>query len=115
VCFIEGSWCTPLPARPFDFILSNPPYIAESDPHLQAGDVRHEPRSALAAGPQGLDDLQRLVRCAAGRLAGNGWLLVEHGYDQGDQVRQLFSESGYRDISDHADAAGISRVTMGRK
>jgi release factor glutamine methyltransferase len=115
VRFIEGSWCTPLPARPFDFILSNPPYIAESDPHLQAGDVRHEPRSALAAGPQGLDDLQRLVRCAAGRLAGNGWLLVEHGYDQGDQVRQLFSESGYRDISDHADAAGISRVTMGRK
>ena len=113
--FIEGSWCTPLPARPFDFILSNPPYIAESDPHLQAGDVRHEPRSALAAGPQGLDDLQRLVRCAAGRLAGNGWLLVEHGYDQGDRVRQLFSESGYRDISDHADATGTSRVTMGRK
>lgn len=115
VRFIEGSWCTPLPARPFDFILSNPPYIAKSDPHLQTGDVRHEPRSALAAGPQGLDDLQRLVRCAAGHLAGNGWLLVEHGYDQGDHVRQLFSESGYRDFSDHADAAGISRVTMGRR
>lgn len=115
VRFIEGSWCTPLPARPFDFILSNPPYIAESDPHLRAGDVRHEPRSALAAGPQGLDDLQRLVRCAAGHLAGNGWLLVEHGYNQGNNVKQLFSESGYRDISDHADAAGISRVTMGRR
>ena len=70
---------------------------------------------SLAAGPQGLDDLQRLVCCAARHLAWNGWLLVEHGYDQGDHVRQLFGESGYRDISDHTDAAGISRVTMGRK
>lgn len=115
VQFVEGSWCNPLPARLFDFILSNPPYIATSDPHLEAGDVRHEPRSALVAGPQGLDDLQQLVHCAKGHLAGNGWLIVEHGYDQGSHVRQLFSESGYRVISDHADDAGISRVTMGRK
>ena len=115
VQFVAGSWCVPLTDRLFDFILSNPPYIADADPHLQAGDVRHEPRSALAAGPHGLDDLQRLVRCAAGHLAGNGWLIVEHGYDQGDRVRQLFTGSGYRDISDHMDDAGISRVTMGRK
>ena len=115
VQFIEGSWCAPLPSRPLDFILSNPPYIADSDPHLEAGDVRHEPRSALAAGPRGLNDLQLLVRCAAGHLAGNGWLIVEHGYDQGSHVRQLFSASGYRFISDHADDAGNSRVTMGRK
>jgi release factor glutamine methyltransferase len=115
VQFIEGSWCNPLPARLFDFILSNPPYIADSDPHLEAGDVRHEPRSALVAGPQGLDDLQQLVLYAKDHLAGNGWLIVEHGYDQGSHVRQLFSESGYRDITGHADDAGISRVTMGRK
>jgi release factor glutamine methyltransferase len=115
VRFAEGAWCAPLPDRLFDFILSNPPYIPESDPHLEAGDVRHEPRSALVAGPQGLDDLRQLVHCARDHLAGNGWLIVEHGYDQGGHVRQLFSESGYRDTSDHADDAGLSRVTMGRK
>lgn len=115
VQFVEGSWCTPLPARLFDFILSNPPYIAASDPHLAAGDVRHEPRSALAAGPRGLDELQRIVHCAGEHLSETGWLLVEHGHDQGDPLGQLFRESGYRDISDHVDDAGISRVTMGRK
>jgi release factor glutamine methyltransferase len=115
VQFIEGPWCAPLPARPLHFILSNPPYIADSDPHLEEGDVRHEPRSALASGPQGLDDLQLIVRCAAAHLACNGWLIVEHGHDQGNHVRQLFAEAGYRDISHHSDDAGISRVTMGRK
>ncbi|UCC56788.1 MAG: peptide chain release factor N(5)-glutamine methyltransferase [Gammaproteobacteria bacterium] len=115
VQFVEGPWCAALPARPLDFILSNPPYIADSDPHLEEGDVRYEPRSALAAGPRGLDDLQLLVRCAAGHLADNGWLIVEHGYDQDSHVRQLFRESGYRAISDHADDAGINRVTMGKR
>ena len=113
--FAQGTWCAALPDRLFDFILSNPPYIAESDPHLEAGDVRHEPHSALVAGPQGLDELQQLVPCARDYLADNGWLVVEHGYDQGVQVRQLFSKSGYRDTSDHMDDTGLSRVTMGRK
>lgn len=114
VQFAEGSWCSPLPARSFDLILSNPPYIAAADPHLETGDVRHEPRSALAAGPQGLDDLRRIAGCARQHLSGSGWLLVEHGHDQGDAVVRLFGDAGYRDISDHTDDAGISRVTIGR-
>jgi len=115
VQFTRGAWCAPLPDRPFDVILSNPPYIADSDPHLQTGDVRHEPRSALAAGPLGLDDLQVIVRCARDHLANDGWLIVEHGYDQGSQVLRLFTDQGYRDSSDRIDDAGISRVTMGRR
>ncbi len=114
VTFAEGSWCNPLPAQSFDLILSNPPYIAAADPHLDAGDVRHEPRSALAAGPEGLDDLRHITGCARQHLSGSGWLLVEHGHDQGDSVVRLFSDAGYRNISDHTDDAGISRVTAGR-
>jgi release factor glutamine methyltransferase len=95
-------------------IVSNPPYVAEDDPHLEAGDVRFEPRHALVSGPDGLNDLQRVVRCARDHLSVDGWLIVEHGCDQGTQVRQLFQAAGYRDIDDRTDAAGLSRVTLGR-
>lgn len=115
VRFVCGSWCRALSVDAFDFILSNPPYVAESDPHLREGDLRFEPRKALAAGPEGLDELRQLIPGAHDRLRTDGWLIVEHGYDQGERVMQLMRTQGFREISDHADTAGLSRVTMGRR
>jgi release factor glutamine methyltransferase len=115
VRFAGGSWCRAFAADAFDFILSNPPYVAESDPHLREGDLRFEPRTALAAGPQGMDALRRIVPDAHERLRRDGWLIVEHGYDQGDEIMQLLRAQGFRKVSDHADAAGLSRVAMGRR
>lgn len=113
--FIHGNWCDPLPQEPFDLILSNPPYIEDQDPHLERGDVRFEPRTALAAGPDGMDDLDHIVACARQHLRKEGWLMLEHGYTQADRVRMRLSEHGYREISSHADEAGLDRVCMGRK
>ena len=115
VRFVCGSWCRALTVDIFDFILSNPPYVAESDPHLREGDLRFEPRKALAAGPRGLDELRRIIPGAHECLRTDGWLIVEHGYDQGERVMQLMRTQGFREISDHPDAAGRSRVTMGRR
>jgi release factor glutamine methyltransferase len=115
VRFICGSWCRALTVDAFDFILSNPPYVAESDPHLRQGDLRFEPRKALAAGPRGLDALCRIISGAHDRLRTDGWLIVEHGCDQGEEVMQLMRTQGFRDISDHTDNAGLSRVTRGRR
>jgi len=115
VRFVCGSWCRALTVETFDFILSNPPYVAESDPHLREGDLRFEPRKALVAGPEGLDALRRIISGAHDRLRTGGWLLVEHGYDQGERVMQLMRSQGYLEISDHPDAAGLSRVTRGRR
>ncbi|MEA2093746.1 MAG: peptide chain release factor N(5)-glutamine methyltransferase, partial [Pseudomonadota bacterium] len=113
VQFAAGDWCRPLPAIAFDFILSNPPYVAQQDPHLDAGDVRFEPRDALAAGPEGLDALRQIALCAGEHLCEKGWLMVEHGYEQGGKVTQLFRTEGFRGVSDHPDDTGLSRVTMG--
>jgi release factor glutamine methyltransferase len=115
VQFVCGSWCRAFTVDAFDFILSNPPYVAESDPHLREGDLRFEPRTALAAGAQGLDALRRIIPGAHDRLRTDGWLIVEHGYDQGERVMQLMRTQGFREISDHLDAAGLSRVTRGRR
>jgi release factor glutamine methyltransferase len=115
VRFVCGSWCMAFTVDAFDFILSNPPYVAESDPHLREGDLRFEPHTALAAGPRGLDDLRQLIPGAHDRLRTTGWLIVEHGYDQGESVMQLMMTQGFREISDHPDAAGLSRVTRGRR
>jgi release factor glutamine methyltransferase len=113
--FIHGTWCEPLPQEPFDLILSNPPYIEDQDPHLERGDVRFEPRTALAAGPDGMDDLDHIVACARQRLREQGWLMLEHGYKQADRVKMRLGEHGYREISSHSDEAGLDRVCMGRK
>jgi release factor glutamine methyltransferase len=113
--FIHGNWCDPLPQEPFDLILSNPPYIEDQDPHLERGDVRFEPRTALAAGPNGMNDLDQIVACARQHLRKEGWLMLEHGYQQADRVKIRLSEHGYREISSHADEAGLDRVSMGRK
>lgn len=114
VRFVAGHWCEPLPGSLFDFILGNPPYIAVGDPHLDTGDVRYEPPTALAAGSDGLDDLRTIASTARAHLRPGGWLVVEHGYDQGDHVARLFCASGYAEVSTHSDTAGLSRVTMGR-
>ena len=110
-----GDWCEPLSDKHCDVIVSNPPYIRDTDPHLQQGDVRFEPRSALAAGPQGMDDLVKIAHCAWQHLRTDGWLVMEHGYDQGDQVTQLLTGCGYRNVTDHPDDAGVSRVVIGQR
>lgn len=114
VRFIAGDWCESLPAGRFDVILSNPPYVAERDPHLDSGDVRFDPRQALVAGPEGMDALRQIARCANDHLRRDGWLIVEHGYDQGGKVMQLLQAEGYSEVSIHNDDSGLSRVTMGR-
>jgi release factor glutamine methyltransferase len=114
VRFVQASWCRGF-AGTFDIILSNPPYVAETDPHLGEGDLRFEPPIALAAGPEGMDAFHRIVPEAHARLRHGGWLLLEHGYDQGDKVARLMETEGFRDISDHPDVAGLSRVAMARR
>jgi release factor glutamine methyltransferase len=112
VAFASGDWHAALQGR-FDLIVSNPPYIAADDPHLD-GDLRHEPASALVAGADGLDALRRIVGGAAARLRPGGWLLVEHGFDQGEPVRRLFREAGHHEVETARDAGGRERVTLGR-
>ncbi len=112
--FLQGRWYEPLPADArFHLILSNPPYVAENDPHLQGDGVRHEPRAALAAGPEGLDDLITIIRGAPAHLERGGWLAVEHGAEQGRAVRALFQEAGFEKVETRRDLAGRDRVTLG--
>lgn len=111
--FSTSDWFAALAGRRFDLIVSNPPYIAATDPHLARGDVRFEPLSALAAGQDGLDDLRRLSRAACAHLRPGGVLLLEHGYDQSDAVQALLRESGIRHPQSWADLSGILRVSGG--
>jgi release factor glutamine methyltransferase len=113
--FRTGNWCEPLTGMHFDMIVSNPPYIAETDPHLNTGDVRFEPRTALASGAQGMDDLTRIAQCAVCHLERGGWLLMEHGYEQGTLARQLLEDTGLTEVSNHTDDAGLERVIAGRR
>ena len=110
-----GSWWQAL-ARPrrFDLIVSNPPYIAANDHHLQQGDLRFEPPQALAAGPDGLDDLRILIGGAPAHLTPGGWLLLEHGYDQEAPVQALLRDAGFADVFTRRDLAGQPRVSGGR-
>jgi len=112
--FLTSDWFAALAGRRFDLIVSNPPYIAEADPHLARGDVRFEPSAALAAGLDGLDDLRHLIRGARAHLQSGGTLLLEHGYDQADAVQSLLCESGFEFIQSWADLSGILRVSGGR-
>lgn len=113
--FRQGRWYDALPAdQRFELLLSNPPYIADADPHLGEGDLRFEPRSALASGPDGLDDLRELVEGARERLLPQGWLLVEHGWDQGPAVARLMDLAGLHSVIGYRDYGGHDRVTAGQ-
>ncbi|RQW24230.1 peptide chain release factor N(5)-glutamine methyltransferase [Rhodobacteraceae bacterium CH30] len=114
VAFREGSWYVPLPETSrFDLIVSNPPYIHQDDHHLQEGDVRFEPRMALTDGADGLSCLRAIAAGALARLLPGGYLMVEHGYDQGEACRKLFSEAGLLAVETLPDLAGLDRVTLG--
>ncbi len=111
---LPGSWFEPVKDEQYSLIVSNPPYIAESDPHLQCGDVRFEPVSALVAGADGLDDIRQIIRQAPAHLYPGGWLLLEHGYDQSERVRTLLQQAGFTMVFSGQDLAGIERVSGGR-
>lgn len=98
----------------FDLIVSNPPYISATDPHLQQGDVRFEPNTALVSGIDGLDDLKKIIAKSPFYLKPNGWLLLEHGFDQGSAVARLMSEAGFQKVVTHQDYNLIDRVTLGQ-
>lgn len=112
---VSDWWAAMDPAARFDLILSNPPYVAATDPHLGRGDLRHEPRSALAAGPLGLDDLSRIIGGARQHLAPGSWLLLEHGAAQGAAVRGLLHAAGLVAVSTRCDLGGRERVSGGRQ
>lgn len=109
-----GSWWAPFAGQRFGVAVSNPPYIAMDDAHLDRGDVRFEPRSALAAGPDGLDDIRCIIATARGHLAPGGWLLLEHGFEQAAAVRELLAGAGFDGIRCSRDLAGRDRVSAGR-
>jgi release factor glutamine methyltransferase len=113
VTFIQSDWFAGLPQQSFDMIVSNPPYVFENDPHLQQGDLRFEPRSALASGYDGLDDIRKIVAGTSCHLRAGGWLLLEHGYDQAEKVCNMMREAGLFEIYSANDLSGIQRVSAG--
>jgi release factor glutamine methyltransferase len=114
VAFAESDWYSALGAARFDLIASNPPYVAAADPHLAAGDLRFEPRIALASGEDGLDAIRAVVAGAPAHLVESGWLLFEHGHDQGEACRRLLAEEGFAEVATLRDLAGIERVACGQ-
>lgn len=112
VDFHLGNWIAAVPEQRFDVVVSNPPYIAEADPHLMA--LGHEPGSALTAGPDGLDDIRTLVSTAPAALNPDGWLLLEHGHDQAGAVRTLLLSAGFTQVGSRTDLAGIERCSGGQ-
>jgi release factor glutamine methyltransferase len=113
VRFVHGDWLAPLAGERFDLIVSNPPYIEADDPHLGQGDLRFEPATALASGADGLDDIRRIVAQAREHLLPGGWLLMEHGWNQGEAVRAVLSEAGYREVLTEQDLEQRDRVSGG--
>ena len=112
--FKHNDWLSGFPENSIDMIVSNPPYIEKDDPHLQHGDVRFEPMTALASGDDGLDDIRQIVDQSAYCLKPAGWLLIEHGYHQSQQVQQLFLQHGFTQVTAHKDFGGNDRVVMGQ-
>lgn len=113
VTWLEGDWWHPFAGQRFGLAVSNPPYIAEGDPHLPA--LRHEPQLALTAGADGLQALRQIVAGAPAHLAAGGWLLLEHGFDQSAAVTALLEAAGFEQIETRPDLAGLSRLTGGRR
>lgn len=114
VGFVRSDWFAALPADVFDLIVSNPPYIAAADPHLQQGDVRFEPASALVSGADGLDAIRHIVGQAPRYLKHHGWLLIEHGWEQSAAVGELLCQRGFDAVQAWQDLAGHPRVSGGQ-
>ena len=115
ITFIHSNWFENIDQQDFDVIVSNPPYIASDDPHLSQGDVRFEPQSALSSGEKGMDDIEHLCAHAKNHLSKNGWLIVEHGYNQERLVADCFTKNGYSEITQKMDLSGHVRMTAGKK
>lgn len=114
VHFVLSDWFTDLNNQKFDVIVSNPPYIEQEDAHLNQGDLRFEPVSALASGQDGLDDIRKIIDDCLLHLKPQGWLMLEHGYNQAGQVADLMSQTGLIDIKTITDFGGNHRVTIGK-
>lgn len=114
VDFRQGDWCSALGDATFDLVVSNPPYLAEHDAHRWQGDLRHEPEAALVSGRDGLDAIRNIVGSVSAHLRDGGWLLLEHGWEQGPSVRALLVDAGFRQVATQQDLEGRDRVTLGR-
>lgn len=110
---LEGSWFAPVSNQKFDVIVSNPPYIAHDQSPLTDPELAYEPQGALYSGNDGLDDIRHIIAAAPAYLQDNGWLLLEHGFDQADAVQRLFLAAGFRQVATANDLAGQPRVTSG--
>jgi release factor glutamine methyltransferase len=114
VRFAVSDWFAAVAAERFDLIVANPPYVGDADAHLAQGDVRFEPRLALAGGPDGLAAIRRIIGGAARYLYAGAWLLLEHGYDHGEACRRILRSAGFVDVFTAVDIAGLDRVSGGR-
>lgn len=114
VQFVQSDWFAALKNTQFELIVSNPPYIAADDPHLSQGDLRFEPTSALVSGADGLDDIRQLIQQAPAHLKADGWLLLEHGWQQAGAVRELLTERGFVKVQSWQDLGGNQRVSGGQ-
>lgn len=114
VRILQSDWYSAVQGKLLDLVVSNPPYIEPGDPHLSLGDVRFEPTAALVADEAGLADLRAIVQGASGHLSTGGWLLLEHGYEQGAAVRKLLIEAGFGAVATRRDLAGNERISGGR-
>jgi release factor glutamine methyltransferase len=108
-----SDWERSLAPGSFQLIVSNPPYIASADPHLGQGDLRFEPAEALKSGIDGLDAIRCIIAAAPMYLCSGGWLLLEHGYDQAETVRQLLQSTGFSAVATRSDLAGLERISGG--
>jgi len=114
VRFVQSDWFMALGEERFEVIASNPPYVADGDPHLTQGDLRFEPQAALRGGPDGMDCIRAIAAGARMHLARGGWLVFEHGYDQGPACVRLLVGLGYTDVVDTQDLSGLRRVCSGQ-
>ncbi|WP_322980892.1 peptide chain release factor N(5)-glutamine methyltransferase [Pseudomonas sp. C11] len=112
--FLHSHWFSALSGQRYGLILSNPPYIRVDDQHLDQGDVRFEPSSALVAGRDGLDDIRAIIQAAPAHLLPSGWLLLEHGFDQAEAVRELLAAGGFVEVHSRRDLGGHERISLGR-
>jgi release factor glutamine methyltransferase len=114
VNLIQSDWYSAVEHLKFDLIVTNPPYIEDNNHYLQQGDVRFEPSSALISGSDGLDDIRLIVSQSKQYLSENGWLVIEHGYQQSKQVMSVLKAEGFNQIRSELDLNGLPRVTIGR-